>query len=289
MTIQSPVTVAVIGGSGLYDFPGLRKRKVHDAKKTPFGFPSSAIIEGVVGDKRVLFLARHGSDHTLSPADVPYRANIWALKEFGAQYVLGVSAVGALTRDSAIGDIVLPDQAFGRFCPNRPTTFFNPEDRLVAHLTMGQPFCTELKALVAMSAHGIGVQCRSDGKYVCIPGPEFSTAMESAFYIECLHAITVGMTNFPEYVLAREACLPYVAIQLITDYDNCPDWHLSAEAVIEQMKKNARVVKRLLVAFLRRSYLPPPTCDCRHALDNAIATPECRLTRTREKLDFLKA
>ncbi|MFA6547525.1 MAG: MTAP family purine nucleoside phosphorylase [Candidatus Magasanikbacteria bacterium] len=285
---DTQTTVAVIGGSGLEEGLPIDVLTTHEVK-TPYGSPSGEITEGMTANGvRVLFLPRHGEGHVLSPGKVPYRANILALKKLGAEYAIGVSAVGSLKRDVKIGDFVLPDQAIGFFCHDRKSTFFDSEeDRMVAHVNVGEPFCAELRDMLASSVEAVGVRCHG-GKYVCISGNAYSTIAESEFF-GALRCTTVGMTNFPEYPLAREACLPYVALQLVTDYDNLPgEAHLCSDLVVAQMMKNAELAKRAIAHFLSRPDLKPPTCDCVHALDHAIATPQERWSDIgRRKLEIL--
>ena len=205
--------LGVIGGSGLYQLPGVksRERKV----KTPFGAPSDAIREATVAGTRVLFLPRHGANHQLSPSSVPYRANVWALKSLGATHVLSVSAVGSLREEIAPGHVVIPDQFIDRTA-GRASTFF--DKGVVAHVSMADPVCPLLAASVADAARATGATVHAGGTYVCIEGPRFSTRAESHLFRQW-GASVIGMTNVPEAFLAREAELPYATLALATDYD----------------------------------------------------------------------
>lgn len=205
--------LGVIGGSGLYQLPGVktRARRV----KTPFGAPSDAIREAHLNGTRVLFLPRHGENHQHCPSNVPYRANVWALKSLGATHVLSVSAVGSLREEVAPGHVVVPDQFIDRTA-GRTSTFF--DKGVVAHVSMADPVCPILAASVGDAARAAGATVHAGGTYVCIEGPRFSTRAESHLYRQW-GATVIGMTNVPEAFLAREAELPYATLALATDYD----------------------------------------------------------------------
>ncbi len=205
--------LGVIGGSGLYQLPGVKSRVRR--VKTPFGAPSDAIREARVGGTRVLFLPRHGADHQLSPSSVPYRANVWALKSLGATHLLSVSAVGSLREEVAPGHVVVPDQFIDRTA-GRVSTFF--DKGIVAHVSMADPVCPILATSVEAAARAAGATVHVGGTYVCIEGPRFSTRAESHVYRQW-GASVIGMTNVPEAFLAREAELPYATLALATDYD----------------------------------------------------------------------
>lgn len=205
--------LGVIGGSGLYQLPGVkaRARRV----RTPFGAPSDAVRVADVNGTRVLFLPRHGAHHQLCPSNVPYRANVWALKSLGATHVLSVSAVGSLREEIAPGHVVIPDQFIDRTV-GRASTFF--DKGVVAHVSMADPVCPLLAGAVGAAAKATGATVHSGGTYVCIEGPRFSTRAESHLYRQW-GASVIGMTNVPEAFLAREAELPYATLALATDYD----------------------------------------------------------------------
>ncbi len=205
--------LGVIGGSGLYQLPGVktRARRV----KTPFGAPSDAIREANLSGTRVLFLPRHGENHQHCPSNVPYRANVWALKSLGATHVLSVSAVGSLREEVAPGHVVVPDQFIDRTA-GRASTFF--DKGVVAHVSMADPVCPILAGAVEAAARAARATVHAGGTYVCIEGPRFSTRAESHLYRQW-GATVIGMTNVPEAFLAREAELPYATLALATDYD----------------------------------------------------------------------
>jgi 5'-methylthioadenosine phosphorylase len=271
--MPAPVArLAVIGGSGLYQMPGLSD--AHEVTvQTPFGPPSDAITMGRLGDVPVAFLPRHGRGHRLTPTEVPARANLYALKNLGVDWVLSVSAVGSLREDRPPLDLVIPDQLIDR-TRDRSHTFFG--DGVVAHVAFAEPFCPHLSDIVTSAADQLaGVHTHRGGTYVCIEGPQFSTRAESNLYREWGCDI-IGMTAIPEAKLAREAELCYATIACITDYDV---WRTSEEAVTVDMVvanlarniANAQQIIRGVAASL------PPTrngsgCGCANALANAIMT-----------------
>lgn len=205
--------LGVIGGSGLYQFPGVktRARRV----QTPFGAPSDAVREAAVGGTRVLFLPRHGANHQHSPSKVPYRANVWAMKSLGVTHLLSVSAVGSLREEIAPGHVAVPDQFIDRTV-GRASSFF--DGGVVAHVSMADPVCPILAGAVATAARAAGATVHAGGTYVCVEGPRFSTRAESHLFRQWGAAV-IGMTNVPEAFLAREAELPYATLALATDYD----------------------------------------------------------------------
>lgn len=271
--MAAPVArLAVIGGSGLYRMPGLTDAR-EMAVQTPFGPPSDAITVGRLGEVPVAFLPRHGRGHRLTPTEVPARANLYALKSLGVDWVLSVSAVGSLREDRPPLDLVIPDQLIDR-TKSRPNTFFG--EGVVAHVAFAEPFCPHLSGIVAtVAAQLAGVRTHRGGTYVCIEGPQFSTRAESNLYRQWGCDI-IGMTALPEAKLAREAELCYAAIACITDYDV---WRTSEEAVTVEMVvanlsrnvANAQAIIRGVAASL------PPSrdgsgCVCANALAQAIMT-----------------
>src|SRR3984957_1760602 len=222
-------TLAVIGGSGLYEIDGLthvEERRV----ETPFGPPSDAIVSGTLGDTRLLFLPRHGRGHRIAPHAINYRANICALKQLGATHLVTVSAVGSMKENIEPGDLVVADQ-FIDLTKRRASTFF--DEGLVAHVSFADPVCVELAGALgdaaarAMKATDSPHHVHRPGTYVCIEGPQFSTRAESLLY-RSWGVDVIGMTAMPEAKLAREAELPYAVLALATDYD-C--WHDTEPAV----------------------------------------------------------
>ena len=280
---NSPV-LGVIGGSGLYAIEGLENIEQRSVK-TPFGDPSSPITIGEIDDKRVAFLARHGLDHSLSPTQVPYRANIYAFKSLGVQRVVSVSACGSLREDYKPGEIVVPNQLYDN-TKERTNTFFDGD--LVAHVGVADPFCPELSGLLADSVDAADSIVHRNGAYVTIEGPRFSTRAESNTYRAWGMSI-IGMTTSPEAFLAREAELCYSVMAHITDYDV---WHqteepVSAGMVFQIVKQNTRLAQDALKELLAK--LPDSwECDCQRALDNSFATSFKRIPRTElERLSLL--
>jgi 5'-methylthioadenosine phosphorylase len=267
--LPAPV-IGIIGGSGLYDLEGLEGRAEHRVE-TPFGAPSDAFISGTYKGVRLLFLPRHGRGHRLLPSELPFRANIWALKTLGATHVISASAVGSMKEGIAPGDIVIVDQFVDR-TNGRPQTFFGRG--VVAHVAFADPVCPDLsRVLVEAGAAAGGVRVHRGGTYLCIEGPQFSTRAESRIYRQW-GVDVIGMTNLPEAKLAREAELCYATMALVTDYD-C--WHeseadVSVELVVETLTKNVAAAKRIIGEAVPR--VPPErTCPCAHALRHAVMTP----------------
>ena len=273
---QPGARIGVIGGSGLYGMEGLTDlEELHIS--TPFGDPSDTIMLGKLGEVPIAFLPRHGRGHRLSPTEVPARANIYALKSLGVEWVISVSAVGSLREDYAPLDLVIPDQLFDR-TKSRPNSFF--EGGLVAHVAFADPFCPHLGRLLWQAIGELGqVTAHLGGTYVCIEGPLFSTKAESRIYRQ-LGCDLVGMTAIPEAKLAREAELHYATIACVTDYDV---WHESSESVtvemvvanLRQNVENAKRIIRKVVGLLSSSSSSlgaQASCGCASALHNAIMT-----------------
>lgn len=263
------IALAVVGGSGFYDMPGLEDVQAIELD-TPFGAPSSAIRVGSFDGVSVAFLARHGSGHTISPSELPQRANFWALKSLGVERVLSVSAVGSLREDFSPGEMVVPDQLIDRTLGNRPPTFFG--DGLVAHVSMAEPFCPALRAAAVIAGGRGGATVHDGGSLVVIEGPAFGTRAESHLY-RSWDVDIVGMTALPEARLAREAELCYGTLASVTDYDS---WHKSeadvqANAIFETLRKNVEA-SRAAVRALSGSLPPRSSCSCSTALDAAVAT-----------------
>lgn len=280
--------LGVIGGSGLYHMAALtaiEERRI----MTPFGPPSDAITLGTLGSERVAFLPRHGRSHHLGPSDVPYRANLWALKSLGVERVVAVSAVGSLREGFAPLDLVVPDQLIDRTV-GRVRTFFDAEAACVAHVGLADPFCPATSAALAAAAStsGVGVRVHQGGTYVCIEGPQFSTRGESRLFRSWGLDI-IGMTGLPEARLAREAELCYAMLALVTDYDV---WHQEAEPVtvqivIERLHRNAVAAQATLQALIPRLAALEP-CPCGTALAQAIVTDLATIPdATRERLGLL--
>ena len=282
--MSEKVNLAVIGGSGLYNMPGLNNTQEIDVT-TPFGKPSSPIIIGELEGQQVAFLARHGIGHYIMPTEVNYQANIYALKELGAERVLSVSAVGSLREDYAPGHIVIPDQLFDN-TKDRKYTFFG--EGLVVHVSVADPFCPDLSMQVEKATAETGATVHMGGSLITIEGPRFSTKAESHTYRSWGMSL-VGMTASPEAFLAREAELCYAAMAHVTNYDV---WHVSeapvtVEKVIEVLNKNVLVAQqavRNLVRSLSENY----TCECNRALAGALITRKSIVPpATQKKIELL--
>ena len=256
--------IGIIGGSGLYD-PGLFKEAKTIKIYTPYGPPSDEITVGEFKGRKVAFLPRHGKGHVIPPHMINYRANIWAFKALGVKRIIAVSAVGSLREDYKPGDFVIPDQ-FIDFTKNRIYTFF--DGRLVAHVSMADPFCPELREVAITTAKDLGIPVHEKGTYVCIEGPRFSTRAESRLY-KSWGADIIGMTLVPEVNLAREAQICYVTIAMITDYDVWAEKPVTAEEVVRVMRENVEKAKRLLYELIPR--IPKERkCSCKDALKEAL-------------------
>ncbi|MGC8508290.1 MAG: S-methyl-5'-thioadenosine phosphorylase [Thiomonas sp.] len=282
--------IGIIGGSGLYTMKGLENLGEH-LIDTPYGSPSDTIFTGVLDNVPVAFLARHGRGHRLIPSEVPYRANIHALKFLGVRELLSISAVGSLRENIAPLDMVLPDQ-FIDLTRRRETTFFG--DGAVAHVAMADPVCPLLAARVATAfAHSKlpDVSLHRGGTYACIEGPAFSTRAESHM-LRGMGAHIVGMTNMPEARLAREAQMAYATLALVTDFDcwNSQREAVSADMAIANLMRNAehaQTVVRTLVGLL---HADPITSPAHTALQSALVTRfEDMSPGVRARLDVLLA
>ncbi|MEA2528474.1 MAG: 5-methylthioadenosine phosphorylase [Thermomicrobiales bacterium] len=276
--------LGIIGGSGLYDLPDLQ---IDDRLllETPFGPPSDRLIVGHLGSTDVVFLPRHGAGHRLTPSELPYRANIYALKQLGVTHLLTVSAVGSLKEELPPLTIVLPDQIIDRTVA-RPRTFF--EGGAVAHVGLAHPFCPCLSGEIARAAATTGIPIVEGGTYLCIEGPQFSTRAESMLY-RSWDAAVIGMTAMPEARLAREAELCYATIAMVTDYDV---WHetegpVTVEMVVANLRANTEAAKRIVRAVADQG-LPDRTCACGDALRDAIVTaPDAITPETRRRLGVI--
>jgi len=268
MTRTSPprCILAVIGGSGLYDMPGLTRRRelrLH----TPFGAPSGPVLLGELSGVACAFLPRHGPGHTLLPSEINNRANIWALKSLGAQSVISVSAVGSLRQKLAPRDFVFPDQVVDE-TKGRAGTFFG--GGLVAHVAFDRPFCPETAHLLAAQARGLGLRVHEGGTLVCMEGPAFSTKAESEYHRRQGYDV-IGMTALPEAKLAREAELCYAQASLVTDYDCWKEGdEVSSAKVADNLAANADNARRLLKAAAPALAARTRRCRCAAALSGAV-------------------
>lgn len=256
--------IGIIGGSGLYDaafIENAERVKVY----TPYGKPSDFITIGILRGKKVVFLARHGPKHSIPPHKVNYRANIWAFKELGVKRVVAVSAVGSLREDYKPGDFVCPDQ-FIDMTKKREYTFYDGGQ--VAHVSMADPFCPELRSLCANIAKELGITLHEKGTYICIEGPRFSTRAESRLW-RMWGADIIGMTLVPEINLAREARMCYLTIAMVTDYDVWAERPVTAHEVAKVMAENVEKAKKLLYELIPR--IPETrSCNCHKYMDEAI-------------------
>jgi 5'-methylthioadenosine phosphorylase len=260
--------LAVIGGSGLYAMQGLQVREQRQVD-TPFGPPSAPILLGELQGQSIAFLARHGPGHSLSPSEVNYRANFFALKTLGVERIIAVSACGSLRKDYAPGSVVIPDQLFD-FTRDRPRSFFGRG--LVAHVGVADPFCPELSKSLADGLTQAGGTVHTGGTFITIEGPRFSTRAESNAYRAWGMSI-IGMTTCPEAFLAREAEICYAVMAHVTDYDV---WHLSeepvtVEMVVRTLHGNTQLAQAGIVKAL--TLLPETrSCTCKDALRDAVIT-----------------
>jgi len=279
--------IGIIGGSGLYQMPELTE--VEETKiSTPFGDPSDAFIIGTLEGERVAFLPRHGRGHRYLPTEVPFRANIYAMKLLGVERILSASAVGSLQEKYAPLDMVIPDQFFDRTRGRvRESTFFG--EGIVAHVSFAHPVCSAVGDVLEHSCKAAQVNVHRNGTYLCMEGPAFSTVAESNVYRSWGMDI-IGMTNLQEAKLAREAEMCYATLALVTDYD-C--WHpghdaVSVETVIEYLNKNVRNAQLIMRQAVRSLAKTERTCKCGSALKNAIFTaPDLWPDATTKKLDAI--
>lgn len=266
---MSEIELAVIGGSGLYEMEGLSEIE-EITVDTPFGKPSNAIVVGRLYGRRVAFLPRHGRGHVLNPSEIPYRANIFALKTLGVRYIVAVSACGSLREDYAPGHIVVPDQLFDH-TKGRPSSFFT--NGLVAHLSLADSFSPEMNQIVAQSCRAAGGTVHEGGTFITMEGPRFSTRGESRLYQRWGMSI-IGMTTSPEAFLAGEAEIAYGIMAHVTDYDV---WHeseepVTVEMVIRTVQKNTVIAKKAISHLAQTMEEWAGDFAAHHALSNALTT-----------------
>ncbi|MEM8832697.1 MAG: S-methyl-5'-thioadenosine phosphorylase [Cyanobacteria bacterium P01_G01_bin.19] len=280
--------IGIIGGSGLYKMDALTE--IEEVRlSTPFGDPSDVLIVGKLEGATVAFLARHGRNHHLLPTELPFRANIHAMKQLGVEYIISASAVGSLQEEAKPLDMVIPDQFIDR-TKNRAATFFG--EGLVAHIAFGDPICSNLAQVVGDAVESLNLtesNLHRGGTYVCMEGPAFSTKAESNLY-RSWGAKVIGMTNLTEAKLAREAEIAYATLALVTDYD-C--WHpdhdsVTVEMIIGNLQKNAVNAQLVIKEAVKRLNANPPESIAHSALKFAILTPPDRIpAATKEKLALL--
>ena len=285
---MAEAAIGIIGGSGLYKMEALKD--VEEVQiETPFGNPSDALIVGSLDGVRVAFLARHGRNHHLLPSELPFRANIYAMKSLGVKYLISASAVGSLKEAAKPLDMVVPDQFIDR-TQNRISTFFG--EGIVAHVAFGDPVCLKLAQMLGDAVESsklADVTLHRGGTYICMEGPAFSTKAESNLH-RSWGATIIGMTNLPEAKLAREAEIAYATLALVTDYD-C--WHpdhdsVTVELVIANLQRNAINAQKVIQETVRRLTENPPDSDAHSALKYAILTPLDKISpEVKERLDLL--
>jgi 5'-methylthioadenosine phosphorylase len=279
--------IGVIGGSGLYKMDALKNVQQVNLS-TPFGDPSDVLIVGELEGATVAFLARHGRNHHLLPSELPFRANIHAMKQLGVEYIISASAVGSLKEEAKPLDMVIPDQ-FIDCTKGRLSTFFG--DGLVAHIAFGDPICPNLANILADAIESLNLpesNLHRGGTYICMEGPAFSTKAESNLY-RSWGATVIGMTNLTEAKLAREAEIAYATLALVTDYD-C--WHpdhdnVTVEMIIGNLQSNAVNAQLAIKEAVKRLNANPPKSIAHSALKYAILTPADQIpnaTKTKLKL-----
>ncbi|GGC01438.1 S-methyl-5'-thioadenosine phosphorylase [Marinobacterium zhoushanense] len=286
---MAKATIGIIGGSGLYRMEALQNAEELQLD-TPWGRPSDSILTGEVGGVPVAFLARHGRNHALLPGEVPYQANIYAMKQLGVRYLLSFSAVGSLREEIAPLDMVLPDQYID-MTRQRPNSFFG--NGVVAHVSLAQPTCSALGDLLAQAVDNLppaeGVKLHRGGAYLCMEGPQFSTLAESNLY-RSFGASVIGMTNMPEARLAREAQIAYTSLAMVTDYD-C--WHpkeaqVTAELAIRNLMQNASRAQQIARRAIALIAAKMPQSAAHSALNQGLVTPlEQIATERRAQIELL--
>ncbi|HEY9405158.1 MAG TPA: S-methyl-5'-thioadenosine phosphorylase [Pyrinomonadaceae bacterium] len=279
--------IGIIGGSGLYQMPELKD--IEEVRvETPFGSPSDAFIVGTLEGARVAFLPRHGRGHRFTPTELPFRANIYAMKLLGVERILSASAVGSLQEQYAPLDMVIPSQFFDRTRARaHESTFFG--EGIVAHVTFAHPVCGELGDVLEASCGAADVRAHRGGTYLCMEGPAFSTKAESNVY-RSWGMDVIGMTNLQEAKLAREAEICYATLALVTDYDCWHEEHdaVSVDTVVEYLNKNVRNAQVIMREAVKRLAESPRGCSCGTALKNAIFTaPDLWPAATTKKLEAI--
>lgn len=266
-------TVGVIGGSGLYDMPGLQ-----DVERvrltTPFGDPSDEFVCGTLAGTRLVFLPRHGRGHRILPSELNFRANIYGMKKLGAEWIIAVASVGSLREEIAPGHLIVPDQLIDRTY-HRASTFFG--NGIVAHIPFADPFCSVVGDALVSAARRVGATVHARGTYVCMEGPQFSTRAESLLY-RSWGAAVIGMTALQEAKLAREAEICFATLALATDYD-C--WHeteadVAIADILRILNDNVATAQRVIAEAVPHLQ-PPRTCQCAQALEHAIITDRARI------------
>lgn len=270
--------IGIIGGSGVYKLDGM---KVHEYQEvtTPFGRPSAKIGLGELNGVKFYFMPRHGESHTISPSEINYQANIYAMKSLGVSYLLSISAVGSLKEELAPGDFFLPTQLIDWTKGLRPRTFFS--EGMVGHVSVAEPIDKNLLEVLKASCEKAGIEATAGGSYICIEGPQFSSKAETAIY-RSFGASVIGMTNVPESYLAKEAGLSYATVAMVTDYDCWKDEHCTLEEIMAVMKSNYLKAQKLIENFLPTLMETKPTVDKQNT--NAVVTSPDHLTDAQKKI-----
>ncbi|MBE0504567.1 MAG: S-methyl-5'-thioadenosine phosphorylase [Desulfuromonadales bacterium] len=282
---MSQTVIGVIGGSGLYEIEGLNNVQ-EVVVETPYGPTSDVLVTGELHGVQMVFLPRHGRGHRLLPSEVPFTANIYAMKKLGVQRIISVSAVGSMREEIVPGHIVIPDQFFDRTLGKRPMTFFG--EGIAGHVQFADPVCKDLSTVLYNAAQGVGATVHRGGTYLCMEGPQFSTRAESQIY-RSWGVDIIGMTNINEARLAREAEICYGTIALATDYD-C--WHsahddVSIEAIIAIIQQNVAMARKIIAAAVAELAVER-SCACKDALQFAIMTNKKLIpAATKEKLSVI--
>ena len=284
--------IGIIGGSGLYSMDALENLEEHSID-TPFGKPSGNLISGTIHGIPVVFLARHGKGHRLIPSEVPYQANIFALKKMGVRYLLSFSAVGSLNENMAPLNMVIPDQ-FIDLTKYRNNTFFG--NGAVAHISMANPICAQTANAFKHAVNSLieedketDITLHETGTYVCVEGPQFSSIAESHWF-RSMGADIIGMTNMPEAKLAREAQIGYATLGMVTDFDcwHPKEEHVNANMALMNLMKNAERAQEISIRAVKYLHLNMPESIAHQALSNSLVTPlDAMDEKTRQTVDQL--
>jgi 5'-methylthioadenosine phosphorylase len=264
--MENSVDIGIIGGTGIYDpelFSAKREIKVH----TPYGEASDLVTIGEYLGVKAAFVPRHGRGHRIPPHKINNRANIWALQQLGVKRIIAPSAVGSLKEAFKPGDISIPDQ-FIDFTKNRQYTFYDGGQ--VCHVSLADPFCPELRNIAIDKIKKLKYSLHSEGTYICVEGPRFSTRAESRFFRDVMKADIIGMTLVPEVNLAREAEICYVSIATITDYDVWANYPVSSAEIIEMLAKNVEKTKKSIAELVATIPAVRNNCSCSKTLENAL-------------------
>ncbi len=276
--------IGVIGGTGLYDIEGMTDIEEVDIN-TPFGKPSDAIIIGKLGGVGIAFLPRHGKGHTISPSEIPVRANIYALKSLGVEHIIAINSAGSFKQEIKPGDLLIPDQLIDR-TRSRVNSFFS--EGIVVHIPFAEPFCPVLSQIVLEAAREVGASVHQGGTYIAMEGPAFSTRAESRLY-RSWGADIIGMTVLPEAKLAREAEICYAIIAGVTDYDSWQERSqpITIDVILDVLHQNIDTVKKIIKMAVAR--IPEKrNCGCATALEVAIVTTTKLIPfEQKKKLDLL--